>query len=136
MPCGCAAHCAPREKVDAVKDQRASVGGLTTKAPEPVIANSEPIGFPRVHAVFKWVIAISLTFLAVLAAAFWTLILGGFAASGFHASEPAGRAGENLVITPECAWPYGVNDHDAKAVCRMFYRLTPEQRAQVLRTRK
>jgi len=41
-----------------------------------------------------------------------------------------------VVITPECAWPYGVNDHDAKAVCRMFYNLTPEQRAQVLRTRK
>jgi hypothetical protein len=40
------------------------------------------------------------------------------------------------VITPECAWPYGVDDHDATAVCRMFYNLTPEQRAQVLAKRK
>jgi hypothetical protein len=28
-----------------------------------------------------------------------------------------------------------VRDHDAKAVCRMFYNLTPEQRAQVLAKR-
>jgi hypothetical protein len=43
---------------------------------------------------------------------------------------------ENPVITPECAWPLDVNDHDAKAVCRMFYNLTPEQRARVLAKRK
>ncbi|HMH16600.1 MAG TPA: hypothetical protein VK572_00485 [Burkholderiales bacterium] len=102
---------------------------------KPVIADSEPIRFPRVYAVIKWAIVVSLTFLAVLAAAFWTLILGGFAGSGFHASNSAG-GGESVVITPECAWPYGVNDHDAEAVCRMFYNLTPEQRAQVFRTRK
>jgi hypothetical protein len=41
-----------------------------------------------------------------------------------------------MVITPECAWPLGVNDHDARAVCKMFFNLTPEQREQVLRTRK
>ena len=70
------------------------------------------------------------------AAAFWALVLGGFAASGFHASDPAGGAVETLVITPECAWPYGVNDHDAKAVYRMYYHLTPEQRTQVLKTRR
>jgi hypothetical protein len=65
-----------------VKDQHASVGGFTTKAPNPDTVS------------------------------------------------------ENIAITTECAWPYSVNDHDAKAVCRMFYNLTPEQRAQVLRTRK
>ena len=64
------------------------------------------------------------------------VILGGFAASGFRAPDAAGGQGETVVITPECAWPYGVNDHDAKAVCRMFYHLTPEQRAEVLRMRK
>jgi hypothetical protein len=77
-----------------------------------------------------------LIFLAALAAAFWTLVLGGFAASGFRASSPVAGASESPVITPECAWPLGVNDHDAKAVCRMFYNLTPEQRAQVVKRRK
>ena len=104
--------------------------------PEPVIATSEEIRFPRLYAAIKWTIIASLTFLAVLAAAFWTLVLGGFAASGFRASNPVAGAGESLVITPECAWPLGVNDHDAKAVCRMFYNLTPEQRARVLTKRK
>ena len=93
-------------------------------------------GFPRVHAVIKWGIVVALAFLAILAAAFWALILGGFAASGFRASDSAGGQSEAVVITPECAWPYSVNDHDAEAVCRMFNRLTPEQRAQVLKARK
>jgi len=104
--------------------------------PEPVIAASEAIRFPRLYVAIKWSIVVSLTFLAVLAAAFWTLVLGGFAASGFRASNPAAGAGETLVITPECAWPLGVNDRDAKAVCRMFYNLTPEQRSRVISTRK
>jgi hypothetical protein len=81
-------------------------------------------------------IVVVLTFLAVLATAFWALVLGGFAGSGFHASSPAAGAGENMVITSECAWPYRVSDQDARAVCRMFYNLTPEQRAEVLRARK
>src|SRR5262245_3886762 len=103
--------------------------------PEPVIAASEEIRFPRLYAAIKWTIIASLIFLAVLAAAFWTLVLSQFAASGFRASTPAAGAGENLVITPECAWPLSVNDHDARAVCRMFYNLTPEQRAKVLAKR-
>ncbi len=109
---------------------------MTAKAPEPVIAASEAIRFPKLYFAIKWTIIGSLILLAVLAAAFWTLVLGGFAASGFRASNPASGAGENLVITPECAWPLGVNDHDARAVCRMFYNLTPEQRAWVLSKRK
>ena len=104
--------------------------------PEPVIAASEAVRFPRLYAAIKWTIVASLIFLAVLAAAFWTLVLGGFAGSGFRASNPAAGAGESLVITPECAWPLGVNEQDARAVCRMFYNLTPEQRAQVLARRK
>ena len=104
--------------------------------PEPVIAASEAIRFPRLYFAIKWTIIASLIFLGVLAAAFWTLVLGGFAASGFRASNPAVGAGESLVITPECAWPLDVNEHDARTVCRMFYNLTPEQRAWVLKTRK
>jgi len=104
--------------------------------PEPVIAASEAIRFPRLYFAIKWAIIASLILLAVLAAAFWTLVLGGFAASGFRASNPAAGAGESLVITPECAWPLGVNEQDARTVCRMFHNLTPEQRAWVLRTRK
>jgi hypothetical protein len=104
--------------------------------PEPVIAASEEIRFPRLYFAIKWTIIASLIFMAVLAAAFWTLVLGGFAASGFRASNPVAGVGESLVITPECAWPLGVNEHDAKAVCRMFYNLTPEQRARVLARRK
>ena len=108
----------------------------TGKSREPVIAATEGIRFPKLYTAIKWAIVISLTFLAILAAAFWALVLGGFAGSGFHAAKPAGGAGESIVVTPECAWPYGVNDHDAYAVCRMFYNLTPEQRAEVLRARK
>jgi hypothetical protein len=104
--------------------------------PEPVIADSEAIRFPRLYFAIKWTIIASLTLLAVLAAAFWTLVLGGFAASGFRVSNPVAGAGESLTITPECAWPVDVNSHDAKAICRMFYNLTPEQRAWVLKTRK
>jgi hypothetical protein len=103
---------------------------------EPIVAASEAIRFPRLYAAIKWTIIGSLVLLAVLAAAFWTMVLGGFAASGFRASSPATGAGESLVITPECAWPLGVNEQDARAVCRMFYNLTPEQRAQVLARRK
>lgn len=106
------------------------------ETPNPVIAASPPIRFPRLYAAITWTIVASLTFLAIVATAFWALVLGGFAGSGFHASDPARSASENMVITPECAWPYGVSDHDARAVCRMFHNLTPEQRAQVLRTRK
>jgi hypothetical protein len=104
--------------------------------PEPVVAAAEAIRFPKLYFAIKWTIITSLILLAVLAAAFWTLVLGGFAASGFRVSNPAAGAGESLVITPECAWPLDVNDHDAKTVCRMFYNLTPEQRAWVLKTRK
>jgi hypothetical protein len=103
---------------------------------KPVIAASEEIRFPRLYFAIKWTIIASLIFLGVLAAAFWTLVLGGFAASGFRASNPVAGAGESLVITPECAWPLGVTEHDAKTVCRMFYNLTPEQRAWVLTKRK
>jgi hypothetical protein len=104
--------------------------------PEPVVAAAEAIRFPRLYFAIKWAIIASLVLLAVLAAAFWTLVLGGFAASGFRASKPAEAAGESLVITPECAWPLGLDEHDARTVCRMFYNLTPEQRAWVLKTRK
>jgi hypothetical protein len=76
-----------------------------------------------------------LIFLAILAAAFWTMVFTGFAASGFKAVDPKRGASEAAVITPECAWPLSVNDHDAKSVCRMFYNLSPEQRAEVLKTR-
>ena len=104
--------------------------------PEPSVAASEAIRFPRLYAAIKWTIITSLILLALLAAAFWTLVLGGFAASGFRAPNPVAGAGESMMITPECAWPLGVNEQDARAVCRMFYNLTPEQRARVLRTRK
>ena len=104
--------------------------------PEPVVAAPEAIRFPRLYAAIKWTIIGSLILLALLAAAFWTLVLGGFAASGFRAPNPAAGAGENLVVTPECAWPLGVHEQDAMTVCRMFYNLTPEQRARVLARRK
>jgi hypothetical protein len=104
--------------------------------PEPVIAASDEMPFPRIYAAIKWTIIASLVLLALLAAAFWTLVLGGFAASGFRVSDPVVGAGESVVITPECAWPLGVNEHGAEAVCRMFLNLTPEQRAWVLAKRK
>lgn len=122
--------------MDTVNEQHARIDGPTANAPKLLVGAADPTGFPRIYAVVKWVIVISLILLAVLATVVWTLILGEFAGSGFRAHDPAGGAVENMVITPDCAWPYGVNDHDAKAVCRMFYNLTPEQRAQVLRARK
>ena len=103
---------------------------------EPVTAAAEAVGFPRLYAVIKWMIIGSLILLSVFAAAFWTLVLGQFSAAGFRAHDPAAGASESTAITPECAWPLSVNDHDAKTVCRMFYNLTPEQRARVLATRK
>jgi hypothetical protein len=103
---------------------------------EPMLAASAPVRFPKLYAAIKWTIIGSLVLLAILAAAFWTMVLGGFAASGFRASNPADRAGERLVITPECAWPLGVHEQDAATVCQMFYNLTPEQRARVLQRRK
>jgi len=103
---------------------------------ETVVAASDAIRFPRLYAAIKWTIIGSLTLLALLAAAFWTLVLGGFAASGFRASSPVAGTAESVVVTPECAWPLSVNEHDAKTVCRMFYNLTPEQRERVLAKRK
>ncbi len=103
---------------------------------EPIAAASQEIRFPRLYVAIKWTIIASLTFLALLAAAFWTLVLGGFAASGFRVPGPAAGVVENPVITPECAWPLDVNEHDARTVCRMFYNMTPDQRARVLKARK
>ena len=104
--------------------------------PEPVIAPADAMPFPRLYFAIKWTIIGSLIFLTILAAAFWTMALGGFAASGFRVSTPTVGVNDNLVITPECAWPLDVNEHDARTVCRMFHNLTPEQRAWVLRNRK
>ena len=104
--------------------------------PEPVNSASDGIRFPRLYFAIKWTIILSLTLLAIGAAAFWTMVLGGFAASGFRVASPVVGAGENLVITPECAWPLNVHEQDARTVCRMFYNLTPEQRAWVLAKRK
>src|SRR3954465_6453457 len=104
--------------------------------PEPMVAASEPVRFPRLYAAIKWAIIGSLVLLAILAAAFWTMVLGGFAASGFRVSSHADRARNSLVITPECAWPLSVHEQDAGVVCRMFYNLTAEQRARVLARRK
>jgi len=96
--------------------------------------DAQPEGFPRIYAVVKWTIVISLILLSLLAAAFWTWILGGFAASGFRAAPSTEASAPE--ITPECAWPYSVNDRNAEAMCRMFNHLTPQQRAQVLSRRK
>ncbi|MCG2595404.1 hypothetical protein LZ009_21710 [Ramlibacter sp. XY19] len=95
-----------------------------------------PEGFPRIYAVAKWIVVGSLALLTIVAAAFWAVLLGGFAGSGFRAVEPAGAPQEAVEITPECAWPYSVHDEHAKAVCRMFYHLTPEQRAKALKGRQ
>ena len=99
-------------------------------------AGAEAEGFPRVYAVAKWVVIVSLAILAIVAAAFWTMVLGGFAGSGVNSVKPYGQNDDVLVITPECAWPYGVKDHDAVALCKMFNHLTPEQRREVLETRR
>ena len=100
----------------------------------PAVADSGGIKFPRVYALLKWGIIATLVVLSFLAAAFWVMVLGGFAGSGFHAAPRTGDSGE-IVVTPECAWPYGVRDSNAMAVCRLFYNMTPEQRAQVLKKR-
>ncbi len=91
------------------------------------------VRFPKLYAALKWAIVGTLTVLAIVAAAFWTMVLGGFAGSGFHAAKPIGS--DKVVVTPECAWPYKVTDPDARAVCRMLYNLTPEQRAETLKRR-
>ena len=114
--------------------RRPGLTGAYMTEPKPVIAaTADEVRFPRLYAVIKWTIIGSLAFLTVLAAVFWTLVLGQFSASGFRARTPV--ASENPTITPECAWPLGVDDHDAKTICRMFYNLTPEQRARVLAKR-
>ena len=119
-----------------VQSERRLVEQAATR-PRPSAGVVEGDGFPRIYAVFKWGIVIALVFLAVLAAAFWILILGRFAGAGYRAPQSVNPAAvETVSITPECAWPYEVSDHDARAVCRMFYNLTPEQRAQVLHARK
>ena len=74
--------------------------------------------------------------LTLAAAVFWTMVLGGFASSGFHARTPAIGTGQDIVVTPECAWPYKVQDPDASKVCRLFYNLSPEERAEVLKARR
>jgi len=79
---------------------------------------------------------IALAFLAIMATAFWTMIFTGFIDSGFKAVDPKRGASEATTITPECAWPYSVSHKEAQAVCRLFYNLSPEQRAEVLRARK
>jgi hypothetical protein len=41
-----------------------------------------------------------------------------------------------VTVTPECAWPYTIEHPNAEAVCRLFYDMTPEQRADVLKARQ
>ena len=76
----------------------------------------------------------ALTVLSVLAAGFWALLLGHWAGTGFQA-EKQQAAKQAIVVTRECAWPYDASHPNAKAVCRLFYDLTPEQRAEVLKAR-
>jgi hypothetical protein len=76
----------------------------------------------------------ALTVLAVLAAGFWTLLLGHWAGSGFQA-EKRQAANPAIIVTRDCAWPYDASHPNAEAVCRLFYDLTPEQRAEVLKAR-
>jgi hypothetical protein len=92
--------------------------------------------FPRLYAMLKWTIVGALAVLALVAVAFWVMVLGGFAGSGFHARTQPMGAGEDIAVTTECAWPYSVQDAEAKAVCRIFYNLSPEERAQVLKARR
>jgi hypothetical protein len=81
-----------------MKDLHPSTGDSPAGAPGPVTADSEPVGFPRVYAVVKWAVIVGLTLMAIVAAAFWAMILGGFAASGFRATDPAGERSETLVM--------------------------------------
>jgi len=99
-------------------------------------AGSGGIRLPKLYAALKWTIIGSLAVLAIVAAVFWTMILGRFAGSGFHAGKRSGDAGERVVITPECAWPYSVYEPEAESVCRMFYNMTPEERAEALKARR
>jgi hypothetical protein len=127
---------ASSEKADAVKVRSGRFVDQAATTPSQT-AGVVGEGFPRIYAVIKWAVVLSLVFLAVLAAAFWVLILGRFAGSGYRAPQGLDpSAVEKVSITPECAWPYDVSDHDARAVCRMFYNLTPEERARVLQARK
>jgi hypothetical protein len=107
-----------------------------TRAAAAARDTSQPPGYPRAYAIVKWTVIAAVAVLCFAAAAFWTLVLGDFAGAGFHVKERARVPDEEIVITPECAWPYGAQDHEARAVCRMFYNLAPEQRADVLRARK
>jgi hypothetical protein len=91
---------------------------------------------PKIRLAFRWGTIAALAFLAIVAAAFWTMVLGGFAGSGFRAQKTLGGSPENIVVTSECAWPYRVEDQEAYAVCRMFYNLTPAQREEVLKRRR
>ena len=84
--------------------------------------------------VFRWGTIAALVALGILAAVFWTMVLGRFSAGGFRAGKSA-TAGETVLVTPECAWPYDVHDHDAESVCRLFYNLSPEEREKVLKAR-
>jgi hypothetical protein len=97
---------------------------------------SAEAGFPRAYVVVKWLVVALLVLLCIVAAAFWTLILGDFAGAGFRVRDRAGPAEREIVITPECAWPYRVDDPAAKGVCRIFYDLAPEQRDEVVRRRR
>ena len=99
-------------------------------------AIDQQVRFPRLYAAIKWGIVVTLVLLGLVAAVFWTMVLGGFAGGGFRAAKTLGSEAESMAVTPECAWPYRVNDADARAVCRMFYNLTPQQREEVLRARK
>jgi len=91
---------------------------------------------PKIRLAFRWGTIAALALLAIGAAVFWTMVLGGFAGSGFRAQKTLGRPPENIVVTPECAWPYRVEEQEAYAVCRMFYNLTPAQRDEVLKARR
>jgi hypothetical protein len=93
------------------------------------------VGFPRLYAVLKWSVVTLLVMLCVAAALFWTLILGRFAGSGFGARPANAPNVDRATITQECAWPYGINDHEAQAVCRLFYNMSPQERADVLMRR-
>ena len=90
----------------------------------------------KIRFAFRWLTIAALGILAILAAAFWTMVLGGFAGSGFRAGKAAGESGQDVVITAECAWPYKVGEPEARSTCRMFYNLSPEQRAAVLKARR
>ncbi len=107
----------------------ASTGAKSDPPPEA------EAGFPRIYAVAKWTVITLLVILSIIAAAFWTMLLGQFSASGFRAQNPS-LPSEDVVVTPECAWPYRIDEPEAKAVCRMFYHLSPKQREQALRARK